>query len=63
MKSTLDLGAWKSMENTWANALQQGKTVKVEIIIPAYIGTGTRPAGFTVNYWINNVKTTQTFTN
>lgn len=62
MKSSLNLGAWKSMENTWKTALEQSKNVRVEIR-PAYIGDSLRPAGFEIDYWIDGVKTTVSFTN
>lgn len=58
------MGAWKSMEDTWATALQQGKTVKVEIK-PIYQGSNLRPMGFEVDEWIDGVKVTpkKTFAN
>ncbi|HDX5555830.1 TPA: DNA/RNA non-specific endonuclease, partial [Escherichia coli] len=31
MDGNLNKGAWKSMENTWAKALSEGKDVKVNI--------------------------------
>lgn len=55
MKSSLNLGAWKSMENEWKSLLQQGKSVRVEIT-PIYDGSGLRPDAFEIDYWIDGVK-------
>ncbi|WP_392552716.1 DNA/RNA non-specific endonuclease [Orbus wheelerorum] len=52
MNSNLNRGAWKQMENTWAKALQDGKTVNVKIE-PLYEGTNLRPDSFKVKYVID----------
>ena len=52
MKSSLNLSSWKSMENTWKTALQQGKPVKVDIR-PIYDGNSLRPVRFEVRYQID----------
>jgi len=38
MNSNLNRGLWKKHESRWANALRDGKTVKVKIE-PVYQGT------------------------
>ncbi|RKS85745.1 DNA/RNA non-specific endonuclease [Orbus hercynius] len=53
MNANLNRGAWKQMENTWAKALQEGKTVKVKIE-PVYNSSGIRPDKFKVKYSIDN---------
>ncbi|MBB2802809.1 DNA/RNA non-specific endonuclease, partial [Xanthomonas arboricola] len=45
MNANLNKGAWKSMENEWANALKNGKSVKVKIE-PIYSGSAIRPDSF-----------------
>jgi filamentous hemagglutinin len=49
MNGNLNKGAWKVMENDWAAALEQGKSVKVAIT-PVYIGSSKRPVSFVVVY-------------
>jgi len=53
MDGNLNKGAWKKMENTWANALKDGKKVDVNIQ-PIYSGSSTRPDRFIVKYSIDN---------
>ena len=53
MNSNLNRRIWKKLENRWANALQDGKTVKVKIE-PLYEGTDIRPNRFRVSYSIDN---------
>jgi hypothetical protein len=53
MNGNLNKGAWKVMENDWAAALEQGKSVKVAIT-PVYIGSSKRPVSFDVEYAIGN---------
>ncbi|CNL81833.1 DNA/RNA non-specific endonuclease [Yersinia aldovae] len=53
MDGNLNKGAWKQMENTWANALKDGKKVDVNIQ-PIYSGDSTRPDRFIVKYSIDN---------
>lgn len=52
MNANLNRGAWKQMENTWAKALQDGKTVKVKIE-PLFEGTNIRPDSFKIKYTID----------
>ncbi len=51
MDSNLNRGAWKAMENSWSEALSQGKEVSVQIK-PHYDGTSLRPDSFEVRYTI-----------
>ena len=53
MNSNLNRGELKALENRWANALQDDKTVKVKIK-PVYQGTDIRPTKFNVSYSIDN---------
>jgi len=48
----LNKGAWKSMENSWANALKDGKNVEVNIQ-PIYFGNNIRPDRVIVKYSID----------
>ncbi|WP_373453004.1 MULTISPECIES: DNA/RNA non-specific endonuclease [Burkholderia] len=49
MDSNLNRGAWKQLENSWADALNAGKQVKVSIE-PQYQGDSRRPEGFNITY-------------
>ena len=53
MNANLNRSLWKKLENGWANALQEAKTVKVKIE-PIYQGTDIRPTKFSVSYSIDN---------
>ena len=53
MNSYLNRRIWKKHESRWANALRDGKTVKVKIE-PVYEGTDIRPKRFRVSYFIDN---------
>ena len=53
MNSNLNRGEWKALENRWAKALQEGKTVKVKIE-PLYKDTDLRPNRFRVSYYVDN---------
>ena len=59
MNSNLNRGELKALENRWANALQDDKTVKVKIK-PVYQGTDIRPTKFNVSYSIDNGRFMQT---
>nr|WP_318526928.1 DNA/RNA non-specific endonuclease [Xanthomonas sacchari] len=62
MNSNLNKGAWKAMENEWAGALREGKSVKIKIE-PSYTGSG-RPDKFNVTYQIGSEPpVVQTFRN
>ncbi|WP_407637874.1 DNA/RNA non-specific endonuclease [Erwinia oleae] len=52
MDGNLNKGVWKQMENTWANALKDGKQVNVKIE-PVYSGDSVRPESFNVIYTID----------
>ncbi|EFG7303093.1 contact-dependent inhibition toxin CdiA [Escherichia coli] len=52
MDGNLNKGVWKQMENTWANALKDGKQVNVKIE-PVYTGENKRPDSFSVTYSID----------
>ena len=43
LDSNLNNSAWKQMENGWAKAIQQGKTVEVDVR-PVYEGSSVRPS-------------------
>ncbi|WP_218187062.1 DNA/RNA non-specific endonuclease, partial [Pseudomonas sp. 21C1] len=53
MNGNLNKGAWKTMENQWASALKEGKSVGVKIE-PVYTGGSVRPEKFTVTYQIGS---------
>ncbi len=55
MNSTLNRSEYKSLENTWKSALQEGKDVTVEVK-PIYDGAFVRPSQFGVDYTINGEK-------
>jgi DNA/RNA non-specific endonuclease len=60
--ANLNQGAWKTMENSWADAMVQGKDVKIEVEA-IFSGTSKRPDAFDVSYWIDGVKTKTSFIN
>ncbi|MFA0960282.1 DNA/RNA non-specific endonuclease [Roseivirga sp. BDSF3-8] len=62
MTSALNRGDWKSMENSWKAALNEGKDVNIEII-PIFEGDVKRPEAFQVDYWINGVRERKFFEN
>ncbi len=62
MKSDLNRGAWKAMENRWEKYLSDGKEVEVEII-PKYDGVSKRPSKFIVTETINGLKSDPTMFN
>ncbi|OJU08950.1 MAG: hypothetical protein BGN88_07675 [Clostridiales bacterium 43-6] len=62
MNGNLNQGAWKAMENTWADALKEGKEVKV-LIDTVYSGNSQRPSKFIVEYVINGEKKFKIFNN
>jgi len=51
MNGNLNKGVWKTMENAWADALKEGKSVRVKIE-PVYSGGNVRPDSFNVEYSI-----------
>lgn len=58
----LNQSAWKTMENSWARALENGKEVFVDIR-PRYIGDNLRPDSFVVNYTIDGEQFRRVLTN
>ena len=52
MNSNLNRGEWKRLENSWAEALDNNKTVEVKIS-PVYHGDSIRPVSFKIKYRIN----------
>ncbi|MDO3594304.1 DNA/RNA non-specific endonuclease, partial [Ralstonia pseudosolanacearum] len=60
MDANLNRGAWKQMENTWANALKDGQQVKVTIE-PTYSGVSVRPDGFNISYTIGGGRPVEQF--
>ncbi|PQZ57359.1 transposase [Bacillus sp. MYb209] len=48
-------GKWYSLEQEWAKALADGKTVKVKIE-PKYAGDNIRPVSFDIEYEINGIE-------
>jgi len=55
MDGTINKGAYKKIENSWKNALDEGKEVKVKIE-PIYENESQRPASFKVSYTIDREK-------
>jgi filamentous hemagglutinin len=55
MNGNLNKGTWKTMENTWASALKEGKQVSVKIE-PMYSGKSARPDSFNVEYSIGSAR-------
>lgn len=58
----LNRGAYKSIENSWQRALNNGSTVNVEIV-PRYTGSSLRPTSLDVNYTIDGVPFQRSFMN
>lgn len=58
----LNVGAWKKMENEWADALKAGKKVEVYMEL-VYPGASERPDSFVVYYTIDGIESSQTFDN
>ncbi len=55
MNSTLNRSEYKILENTWKNALKDGKEVTIKVA-PIYEKDSMRPAQFRVDYSINGEK-------
>lgn len=53
MDANLNRGAWKKMENKWADALKNGHQVQVKIDV-SYKDNGARPDHFSVTYQVGN---------
>jgi hypothetical protein len=50
--SSVNRSQFATLENRWANALERGQKVKVEIKI-SYNGSDVRPSSFDVTYTID----------
>jgi hypothetical protein len=55
-------GAYKALENKWDAALQNGRSVRVEIV-PNYTGNSLRPDSLNVKYWIDGRPSMKVFFN
>jgi DNA/RNA non-specific endonuclease len=62
MDGNFNMGAWKSMETRFADALKAGKQVDVKMEI-VYSAESNRPAGFVVTSTIDGIKDIDTFRN
>lgn len=62
MDGNFNMGAWKTLENKFADALGSGKTVDVNIDV-IYNSASGRPDAFVVDYVIDGVPETKTFMN
>jgi hypothetical protein len=62
MDSTLNKSEYKSLENTWKKALEEGKTMEVTIE-PIYKGDSIRPSEFKIDYTIDGKKRRINLTN
>jgi hypothetical protein len=60
--ANLNQGAWKTMENSWADAMVQGKDVKIEVEA-IFSGTSKRPDSFKVKYTIDGQPFQENFIN
>lgn len=62
MDSTLNRSEYKTLENTWKNALAEGKTVNVKIS-PIYEENSARPSEFKIDYTIDGKRYSRRLTN
>jgi YD repeat-containing protein len=62
MDGNLNMGRWRSMERSWAEAQKAGQTVSVNMEA-VYRGNSTRPTSFNVIYHIDGVAGRQSFRN
>ena len=60
--ANLNQGAWKNMENGWADAMVQGKDVKIEVEA-IFTGASKRPDEFVVKYTIDGQPFKESFKN
>jgi len=58
----INRGAYRDMERMWANAIRDGKSVRVEVS-PVYNNAGQVPAEIKVRYWIDGIARSETFPN
>ncbi|MQR94657.1 T7SS effector LXG polymorphic toxin [Fictibacillus phosphorivorans] len=62
MNSTLNRSEYKTLENTWKKALEEGKEVIIKVK-PIYEGQSTRPSEFKINYSLDGKKYSDRLTN
>lgn len=62
MNSSLNRSEYKTLEQTWKEALDKGKEVTVTVK-PIYEGQSTRPSEFKINYSIDGKKYRDRLTN
>lgn len=55
-------GAYRALEDSWARALREGKSVHVRIT-PDYVGASRRPSSITVEWTVNGAPYKRTFPN
>lgn len=60
--SSVNRGEFRVMEKSWAEAMQAGKEVRVEVV-PIYAGTGQVPSDLIAKWWINGVEAIKRFPN
>ena len=58
----MNQGEWKTMENSWATAINSGKKVDVKIKV-IFDGNSKRPSGYDVEYWIDGERHKKPFIN
>jgi len=58
----VNLSEYKMVENIWANAIENGQKVSVDIKVQ-YDGNSVRPSAFIVNYNIDGINTKKTIEN
>ncbi|MBA4710870.1 DNA/RNA non-specific endonuclease, partial [Aquitalea magnusonii] len=57
-----NMGAYRTLENSWDTALQQNLPVRVQIR-PSYVGDSLRPDTLHVRYWIDDIPNEKFFYN
>jgi len=60
--SSVNRGEFRVMEKSWAEAMQAGKEVRVEVS-PVYSGTSQVPTQIDVRYWIDGAASKRVFPN
>jgi len=60
--ANLNQGPWKTMENSWADAMVAGKDVKIEVKA-IFEGPSKRPMKFEVEHWIDGKYKLEKFDN
>lgn len=61
--SSTNQGAWKNMEQRWADALNATPPKSVSVEIQVQYGSGGRPTGFRVIEWIDGKHKLSTYSN